>query len=71
MLVLNRREGQEIAIDVPPSDTPTTIIVRLCEVHGSYGKLGTSAPRHVIVRRAEVDRDFADQHVQPVTAGAP
>lgn len=62
-LVLGRHLGEGITIDVPPSDTPTRIVIEVEQLKGvaAYGgaskpkvKLGARAPKHVEINRNEV-----------------
>lgn len=71
MLVFKRFENERIVITVPPSATATRIEVEVTESHGRWAKLGTEAPRRVVVDRAEIDRvKTRDAQRAPSAAGA-
>ncbi len=48
MLVLSRRNNEEIVID-------NNIRIRVIETVGGKVRLGIEAPRHVVIRRAEIE----------------
>ena len=54
MLVLTRAQGQDVVITVPPSETPTVVIVEARRVRGGEVRLAFDAGREVTVRRREV-----------------
>ena len=53
MLVLTRKEQEEIVI----RRGEETITVRLVKVQGRQGKLGITAPKDYVIRRAELTPD--------------
>lgn len=57
-LVLSRRQNEKVIITVPPSDTPTQIVVSVVEIRGVHGdckaRLGFLADRSVSVHRSEL-----------------
>jgi len=63
MLVLSRKSGEDIVMYIPPSDVPQQIVMKLCDIRcgGKHVtgtvRLGFDAPRHVSIRRAEVDEE--------------
>jgi carbon storage regulator len=50
MLVLSRKQGEEIVID-------GRIIVRIVEVHGNRVRVGIEAPKEIEVHRREIFDD--------------
>lgn len=60
MLVLSRKEDEEIVVTVPPSTEPTTFTIKLTKIyHASPGRapkvrLGFIAPRNVSFVRSEL-----------------
>lgn len=52
-LVLKRKYGEKIEIIVPPSTTPTTVMVVMVGTDGCYAKLGFDADRSVQIIREE------------------
>ena len=64
MLIITRKAGQVICIDLGPDTDPATPIgevftegtieIIVAQVRGSYVRLGVSAPLALAIRRAEV-----------------
>jgi carbon storage regulator len=54
MLVVSRKEHQEVFIDVPPSSETRRIVVSVPEIRGDKVRLGFDADRDIIVDRSEV-----------------
>lgn len=54
MLVLSRKRNEKLMFTVPASDQPTEIVLTVVDVRGDRVRLGSEAPREVIVDRAEV-----------------
>jgi sRNA-binding carbon storage regulator CsrA len=63
MLIITRKAGQAICIDLGPDTDPTTpvgkiftegvIEIIVAQVRGSYVRLGVSAPLALAIRRTE------------------
>lgn len=53
MLVLKRNKYEKIEITIPPSATPTKIMVVCCDTFHRYAKIGIGAERHIQVLREE------------------
>lgn len=77
MLVLGMRLHEEIVIDVPPSDAPQRVVVRLTDIsrwseaNPWRAKVGFLAAREVAIhRRAVLERIEAAANESP-TAAAP
>lgn len=71
MLVLSRDVGEEVVIDVPPSDVPVRIVVTL-DRKGSANheaRIGFDAPRYVTIKRREL-LDTAQQKSTAAVGGA-
>lgn len=64
MLILTRRTGEETEITVPPSTTPTKIVMTILGVKGNQVRNGWSAPRNVTIHRREI-QDKVDQENDP------
>lgn len=54
MLILTRRVGETVMIEVPPSDKPTLVSVTVLGVKGNQVSTGTNAPKEVAVHREEI-----------------
>lgn len=54
MLVLSRRENEELVVTVPPSDQPQEIRIHVCRCSALKTRIGLVAPRHVVVMRPEL-----------------
>ena len=52
MLVLSRKESEEIIIFNPANSEPMR--VRVVSIKGSQAKIGIDAPQHIIVDRKEI-----------------
>jgi carbon storage regulator len=55
MLVLGRKEGQQIMLD-------NNIVIKVVSVQGTYVKVGIEAPRSVKVYREEICPELAEHH---------
>lgn len=61
MLVLSRKQDEQIVIDVKPSDVTQRIVITLIEVRGDKVRTGYTADKEfVTVHRREV-MDLVDQ----------
>jgi carbon storage regulator len=54
MLVLTRIPGEKIHVIVPPSDTPTEVIVLVADIERGKARIGIEAPRNVDIMRNEL-----------------
>lgn len=54
MLVLSRQRTEEVVIEVPPSATPTRVIVSTQEIRRDKVRIGFIAPKEVLLHRREV-----------------
>jgi carbon storage regulator CsrA len=69
MLVLSRRDGEEIVIG-------KDVVIKVLASNGGRVRIGIEAPRSVAIRRAELCQDMSDDHAQfrgtyaPVTTEA-
>jgi sRNA-binding carbon storage regulator CsrA len=54
MLIITRKETQEILVTVPPSDTETQIVLQQCKISGNRSKLGFEADSSVKIVRTEL-----------------
>lgn len=55
VLILTRSVREEVILTVPPSAEPTTITVTVVKIDRAKARLGFTAPRTVVIDRAEVD----------------
>lgn len=56
MLVLSRKRGEEILIEVPGFDQP--IVLTLVDMHGHHARIGIDAPKEVAIYRKEIRDRF-------------
>jgi len=57
MLALNRRDGSRVEMVVPPSDSPTRVVVHVDSASGGWSRLAFECPRSVVILRGElIDR---------------
>lgn len=71
MLVLRRNKYEKIEITVPPSTTPTKIMVVVVGVNDYNAKIGIEAERHVQVLREEaIVRIPHESHPSPLAVPA-
>jgi len=55
MLVLWRKQGETIVIDIPPSDHHRTVIVMMTEMRSSHlAKIGIEADKSIRIMRGEL-----------------
>lgn len=53
MLVLTRREGEQVFLDTPAG----RIIVTVMEIHSGCARIGFKAPQSITIIRSELDRE--------------
>lgn len=53
MLVISRRENEEIVVRVP--NYPHPIVVRIADIRGNKVRISIEAPKDVTIDRREVD----------------
>ncbi len=53
-LCLDRKKGERVVIEVPPSTETTTILVDVAQFFNRKVKLAFAAPRDVTINRSEV-----------------
>jgi carbon storage regulator CsrA len=54
MLVLSRKPGESITIEIPPSTEARTIQVTLCVLQGGKARLGIEADESIGISRTEL-----------------
>jgi len=59
MLVLTRRVDETVIIDVPASETPTQIRVKVTDIRGDKVRVGFEAPHSIAINREEVYEQLA------------
>lgn len=70
MLVLERKQRENIFIEVPPSTETRLIVVCVCDIRGGTSvKLGIEAPRDCPVHREEVWDAIQKQRQEAGTNG--
>lgn len=60
MLVLSRKKEESIRFEVPPSDAPVVIEMKVFEIARSIVRFGLTAPREVIIARTELLTETED-----------
>lgn len=56
LLCLTRKKNERIILTVPPSTTPTRIVVTTISIERDKVRLGTEAPAAVVIDREEIDQ---------------
>lgn len=54
MLVMSRKRGEVIEIEIPPSLMAQRVSVCVCDIRGDKVRIGTEAPPHIKIHRSEV-----------------
>ncbi len=65
MLIMTRRPGEKIVI--PAQNLPEDVTIQVLEVNGKHVRLGTQAPKSVVIHRLEVHQRGKGKEV-PVEA---
>jgi sRNA-binding carbon storage regulator CsrA len=64
VLVLGRYRGEQVVIEVPPSDRPRRVVVTTCEVRGDHARIGFDADRDITIHRGEVQAERDARRLQ-------
>jgi sRNA-binding carbon storage regulator CsrA len=56
MLVIRRKQSEEVLITVPPSDKPTTLVLKAVECNQRTTLFGFDGPRSVLILRKELTK---------------
>lgn len=60
MLVLSRRSGQSVTLQIPPCTTTQEVVISLAEVHQAAARMGFEAPQAIVIKRTELLQEGTD-----------